>query len=186
MDTGPGSDMENEEAEGQDRVSSGQGNTHPHVYTSVHGHAHTHMRTHTGTTDVGVGLEENTCSEGGASAGPLSQKLSPGAALGSGPGLVRGHPESWATGNTMDLEVPSPGGQSLEPGQLWAHDEARLDGHRLPLVTSLLPPEPSYLSPQAPRRGHTGAQRWPGQNRRLVQTRPIHRDSHYPSWLSLN
>lgn len=46
METGPGSDMENEEAEGQDRVSSGQGNTHPYMYTSVHGHAHTHEHSH--------------------------------------------------------------------------------------------------------------------------------------------
>lgn len=87
MDTGPGSDMENEEAEGQDRVSSGQGNTHPYVYTSVHGHAHTHEHSHWDQRR-GVGLEENTCSEGRAWAGFLSQKLSPGAALGSGLGLV--------------------------------------------------------------------------------------------------
>lgn len=45
-ETGPGSDMENEEAKGQDRVSSGQGNTHPYVYMSVHGHAHTHEHSH--------------------------------------------------------------------------------------------------------------------------------------------
>lgn len=32
----------------------------------------------------------------------------------------------------MDLEVPSPGRLSLDPGKLWAHYGARLNGHRLP------------------------------------------------------
>lgn len=69
MDTGPGRDMgENEEAEGQGRVSSGLRNTCPSVYVCVHGHTRTREHSHRDRQRVRAGQRGRVGPEGGACA----------------------------------------------------------------------------------------------------------------------
>lgn len=164
---GLGSDMEeNEEAEGQDRGSSGHRNACPPVSTCVH----RHTSVLTGNQQVRGIRRYRECLEGGVWAGAHagSQWLSPESAPGSEHGLERGHSARWTAGHSRHAPPAAQPGQT-KPGirsVLGSITKPNFSAHRSPLYASPFPPAPSALC--ALDMGTQGEHTQDGRNRLLI------------------